>query len=172
MENPKKNSVFVHEDFEKWRSRILKKRLLILFVFLYQKLINTKLNHKHEHNFRPLVNEFRPSMKLFRPRIKLNPLLKCMPLLIILNYLWLSSIYYVAIWFLILLFKGSCKCSFNNLKKLKKELFLNFLRKKFEKIEKKNPTWYHGASRQITWYHVMSRCITRDITSDHVIATI
>jgi len=46
---------------------------------------------------------------------------------------------------------------------------LNFLRKNFEKIEKKNSTWYHGASRQITWYHVMSRCITRDITSDHVI---
>jgi hypothetical protein len=28
MENPKKNSVFVHKDFEKWSSRILEKRLL------------------------------------------------------------------------------------------------------------------------------------------------
>jgi hypothetical protein len=34
MENPKINSVFVHEDLEKWRSRILEKTTLNLFLII------------------------------------------------------------------------------------------------------------------------------------------
>jgi hypothetical protein len=89
-----------------------------------------------------------------------------MPLLIILNYL---SIYYVAIWFLILLFKGSCKCSCNNRKKW--EIFLNFLRKNFENIEKKKSnvisrcvTPNHVTSRDFTVHHAWNQVRSRKIT--------
>ena len=44
MRNPKKGSVFVHEYFEKWRSRILKKTTLISLYRLYTNNILLKFN--------------------------------------------------------------------------------------------------------------------------------
>jgi len=46
MENPKKNSVFVHEDFEKWPIRLLEKTTLKEKQRISQKTALITLNDK------------------------------------------------------------------------------------------------------------------------------